>query len=623
MRRLLAPTSGWRVGVLASALLAIFAVGAPAAAQNKNLTATARYSSSSDWESDIGNTAFVAAKAFDGDLTTRWNSGAGDLDGSWLAAEWDTPVTINRVVMYEAIGRINAFRVQRREAGSTEWTDVYVAEGDKYTAIKSGPNNKPVFKLRLPQAIQTAGLRVVFDSVTEVPSIYEIEAYNNPAGTLTGTVTDPAGKPIEGVTVRVGDETATTNAEGKYSLIADAGKYNVVAGKFGLFRDRIARDVELPADGSAVRDFVLQPLPPNLSRTATAVSSSDYQSLEDYTAAKANDGNLATRWNSDDGDSNGAYLEMQWSADQTFNKITVREAIGRIRNYSLQRYDEASDAYVNILTADAPAGTGDRVYAHLLAQPITSKRLRLLVNTADDLPSIYELEVANAPVATVNAVVKDVTSGNPVPKATITSDLGVVLGTTNDQGQISLLVEPDDYVVNAAAEGYLAGAPISFTINAGETQEVTIAVPALGANLGATGKAGASSENESGENPATLAFDGDRETFWLANEYANQWIGTTWEQPTRFTVVQLEGFRAAIGRSYLQVLAEDGTTWTDVPNTVIAPEHSGRSLETFLFPNGITTKGVRYYITATDSTANIPGLAEFRVFNAPIPAAAP
>src|SRR5215210_3151852 len=129
-------------------------------------------SGSRGMQEDQGNTAFVAVKAFDGDYTTRWNSGAGDLDGSWLAADWDSPVTINKVVMYEAIGRINAFRVQRRDSASAEWQDVYVAEGDKYTAIKGGTGDHPVYSLRLPQPIQTQALRLLFDSVTEVPSVY-------------------------------------------------------------------------------------------------------------------------------------------------------------------------------------------------------------------------------------------------------------------------------------------------------------------------------------------------------------------------------------------------------------------------------------------------------------------
>src|SRR5947208_3352227 len=94
-------TAGWRVAAVAGTLLAAVALAGPAAAKNNNLTATAKYSSSTDWQSSQGNVDFVAAKAFDGDLSTRWNSDSGDQDGAWLAANWDAPVTINKVVIYE------------------------------------------------------------------------------------------------------------------------------------------------------------------------------------------------------------------------------------------------------------------------------------------------------------------------------------------------------------------------------------------------------------------------------------------------------------------------------------------------------------------------------------------
>jgi hypothetical protein len=307
---------------------------------------------------------------------------------------------------------------------------------------------------------------------------------------------------------------------------------------------------------------------------------------------------------------------MQWSADQTFNKITIREAIGRIRNYTLQRYDEANDAYVEILTANTPPGTGDRTYAHLLAQPVTSKRLRLLVNTTDEVPSIYELEIANAPVATAKVVVKDAASGNPVPKANITSDLGVFLGTTNDQGELTLLVEPDDYVLSASAEGYFPGAAASFTINAGESREVTLTAPATGPNIARTATASASSETDAAAN----ANDGDLETYWTAEGVTDQWIAINFDKPTRFSVVQLRGFQGAIQRSFLEIKDASGN-WVEVPNTTIAPEFlaiAGRPAD-FYFPAGITTTGVRYFITATNSADSAPGLAEFLVYDAPLP----
>jgi F5/8 type C domain-containing protein/carboxypeptidase family protein len=621
MKRFLATPSGWRGGALVGALLLAVALAGPAAAKNSNLTATAKYSASSEWQSDQGNTSFVAAKAFDGDITTRWNVDSNDYDGSWLEADWDQPVTVNKVVMYEFLDRVKGFRVQTRDAGSNDWKDAYVAEGDAWTAVKGGIPNNAIFTIRFAKPVQTAGLRILNTETTSAPTVWELEAWNNPAGTVTGTVTDASGAPIAGVTVSAGGDHATTDAQGKYNLITDVGKVNVSASKSGAYRTRIARGVDVAADASVSHDFVLLPVPPNLSLTATAVSSSDYDDT-DYVAAKAKDGVLTTRWNSADGDVAGSYLEMQWAQAQTFNQVTIREAIGRIRNYTLQSYDEAGAKYVDILTANAPAGTGDRVYGHLLANPVTSKRLRMLINVADDLPSIYELEVSNAPTATAKIVVKDVASGNPVPKATITSDLGVILGTTDDTGAVNLLVEPDDYVVTATADGYLPGAPVAFTINAGDTQDVVLTAPATGPNLAKTAKASASTETDTGDNPAALAADGDPSTYWLANEYANQYIALTWDQPTRFTVVQLRGFKGVIGRSYLQILADDGATWVDVPNTVISPESgdgSGNKPADFYFPDGITTKGVRYYITATNSTTNIPGLSEFIVYNAPIP----
>src|SRR5262249_44858302 len=156
--------------------------------------------------------------------------------------------------------------------------------------------------------------------------------------------------------------------------------------------------------------------PPNLSLTATAVSSSDWQGGTDYNAAKANDGNLATRWNSESGDIDGAYLEMQWAQPQTLNKVQIPEAIDRIRNYSLQSYDETNAKYVDIPGASnvdvpSPAPSGNPIFTHIFANPVTTKRLRLLVNHADEVPSIWELEASNAPLGTVTGVVNDVTTG--------------------------------------------------------------------------------------------------------------------------------------------------------------------------------------------------------------------
>src|SRR5437588_10207016 len=100
MRRFSAVPWGWRVGAVASvrmvAALARPVVGdeGPLAnSKNQNLTATAKYSASTEYQSSQGNVDFIAAKAFDGLLATRWNADGSDASGSWLAATWDAPVT--------------------------------------------------------------------------------------------------------------------------------------------------------------------------------------------------------------------------------------------------------------------------------------------------------------------------------------------------------------------------------------------------------------------------------------------------------------------------------------------------------------------------------------------------
>jgi hypothetical protein len=621
MKRFLAPASGWRGGVLVGALLAAIALAGPAAAKNTNLTATAKYSASTEWQHDQNNPNFVASKAFDGDLSTRWNSDSGDEGGSWLAATWDQPVTVNKVVMYERFSRVTAFSVQQLDSGGN-WATVYEAHDAKYqAAIKNRSGGDLTFSIRLDKPFTSKGMRILFDEVTAVPSIAELEAWNNPAGTLTGTVKDPNGKPVEGATVRAGADATTTDNQGAFSLVTDAGKYNVTAGKTGAFRDRIARAVDIPANGAEKHDFVLLPLPTNLSLTATAVSSSNWEDGTDYDAPKAKDGSLATRWNSRADDANGSYLEMQWAQPQTFNKVTIREFDDRIRNYSLQSYNKSNDAYVDIPEAKnvkVLKTSGDRTFTHIFSQPVTSERLRLLVNDTDSTSlSVYELEVANAPVASANVTVTDVASGNPVPNATISSDLGVVVGTTNDKGQASLLLEPDDYVLSATAAGYFGGQPVPFTLNAGDKQDIKLTAPAQGADIARTGKA--ISSGDDGTDLTANINDGDPDTFWTAGDVVNQWVGVQWDKPQHLTVVQIRGFHAAIQRSYLEYLDTDGKTWKTREETTFAPQFLAGKPADFLFPEGITTTGLRYFITATDSATSAPGVGELIIFDSPIP----
>jgi hypothetical protein len=605
--------------VALGALLQLSLSHGTAAAQNQNLTATAKYSASSEWESDIGNTNFIAARAFDGNLSTRWNSYAGDSEGSWLAARWDQPVTVNKVVIREAFDRITGFRVQTFDAATNDWVDAVVAEDTAFAAVKLGDPANPTFTLRFPKAVSTTGIRTLFTQTnTSSLSIFEVEAYGNPAGTLQGTVRDEQGNPVDNALVTAGIEGAFTGADGKYTLTADAGTYNVTAEKPGAFRRKLARNVVIAPDAAATLDFALVALPPNLARQATAASSSDWDDGTDYNAAKANDGSLATRWNARSDDQDGAWLEVGWSAPQTFTKVVIRESFDRIRDYSLQRWDEGSADWVDIAgNVAVPARGGNPVFSHVFAQPITSSKVRLLVNVADAVASIFELEVSNAPTAVIRGVVKDAVSGQVVGGATVNSDLGES-AVADSNGAFTLVVEPDDYVISAQATGYFRGGGVPVTVTAGQTQEITLTVPPPGPNLATTGKPIASSQDDS--TPAEAINDGDLDSFWQTalDKHNNEWVGVQWDQPTRFTVVQVRGVITNVQNSYLQVLAEDGKTWVDLPGTSFNVEFKGANQD-FFFPQGITTTAIRWFAAVTWGAEDNPGLSELIVFNSPLP----
>jgi len=51
--------------------------------------------------------------------------------------------------------------------------------------------------------------------------------------TVTGSITDDSGEPIEGVLVQIGDVSTTTDSKGEYSLEVSNGTYYVEASKDG------------------------------------------------------------------------------------------------------------------------------------------------------------------------------------------------------------------------------------------------------------------------------------------------------------------------------------------------------------------------------------------------------
>lgn len=602
------------IGALAGVVALLLATMGPADAQNRNLTANAKYIASSFWQEDADppNPGYVAAKAFDGNLTTRWNARGDDVADSWLGATWDQPVTINKVVVREAYDRFAGFRVQTLDANN-EWKDAFVAEDAAFNVVRLGDPFNPTFSIRLPN-VKTTGLRILFTQATVVPTIFEVEVYGNPAGTVQGTVRDDKGTPVAGAIVRTGEDSVLTGADGKYSLITDVGTHNIEAEKPGAFRRKVTRGVAVAPDTSATLDFALTPQP-NLSLQATAASSSNSDD-DANSAAKANDGNRYSRWIS--GEQDGSWLEMTWSQPQTFTKTVIREASDNIRNYTLQRWDATTSDYVDIVTNVAvPKRGGHPVLSNVFAQPITTTKLRLLVVTAENAPSVWEFEATNPATATVKGVVKDAVSGQAVAKATVQTDLGDII-TTDDKGVFTLVVEADEYIVRATADGYFRSGASPLNLKAGDTQEIELQVAPPGPNLAKEGKPIFSSEDPS--SPASSINDDNPDTYWLTETDAanGQFVGLTFTNPITFTVAQVRGVQTPVQNSLLQVLAEDGTTWVDLPSTRFNVEFQGADQDFFFADRPITTKGVRWLVVQVHSPGHIPGVAELKLFNAPI-----
>jgi hypothetical protein len=262
----------------------------------------------------------------------------------------------------------------------------------------------------------------------------------------------------------------------------------------------------------------------------------------------------------------------------------------------------------------------------VLPSNVKAKELRILINEARSLPTIYEIEVAKATFATIGGVVKDVTTGQPIADATVNIDpFGTV--KTDAQGKFTTSVVPNDYLVQASAEGYFESDAKVVSAELGAPGDVTLLLPAKGPNLAQGATPTASSEAD--ENPAANINDGDVATTWksgLSEETGDpltidQWVGVTFDQPKTFNVIALEwgDVYPIIQKSNFQSM-DAGGNWVDIPDTQFNPETyvvSGKPAR-FVLPQPLTTKGVRYFISFTNGVTNPPEVPELQLFSSPI-----
>ncbi|MFI5634118.1 carboxypeptidase regulatory-like domain-containing protein [Streptomyces sp. NPDC051664] len=129
------------------------------------------------------------------------------------------------------------------------------AQADSLNDVTTGSNGTCT-----PALLCTAGPG--YDGPTGLGTPHGINAFRTgPHGVISGTVTDRAtGKPIAGVTVKAGDNTAISNASGTYRLDIPAGTYDMTASVYGYATGRAA-GVVLADGGTVAESFSLDALP--------------------------------------------------------------------------------------------------------------------------------------------------------------------------------------------------------------------------------------------------------------------------------------------------------------------------------------------------------------------------
>ena len=190
-----------------------------------NLMAAAKYSSSSNL-AETGNVEYDAAKAFDGDLDTRWNSKIGNAVGAWLAARWDRPVTVHKIIVRQAHDRMTSFVIERFDEANGGWIHLLYVFADRHLSSYSREGGRlgwgyrrdavwvdgkqlgdlkdrvfgthpdgsvhPAFTLNLPDPLTTTGIRMRVQRIRgSSVSIFEMAAFGAVEGAARSASTPP------------------------------------------------------------------------------------------------------------------------------------------------------------------------------------------------------------------------------------------------------------------------------------------------------------------------------------------------------------------------------------------------------------------------------------------------
>ncbi|WP_200957456.1 discoidin domain-containing protein [Paenibacillus sp. Root444D2] len=139
-------------------------------ASSGNLALGKTYNASTTW-----STTYLANKAFDGDVATRWSASSGSFNDQWISVDFGTATTYNQVVIKEiSFPRVTSYKLQSSTNGTT-YTDIASTTG---TTI--GTNKTINFS-----NISSRYLRLYITTASNIPNIDEMEVYGTSAADTT------------------------------------------------------------------------------------------------------------------------------------------------------------------------------------------------------------------------------------------------------------------------------------------------------------------------------------------------------------------------------------------------------------------------------------------------------
>ncbi len=506
--------------------------------------------------------AYVAAAAFDGDLTSRWSSLF--VDASWLQVDLGSMQPVGQVVLRWERAYGTQYQIQV-SPDATTWTTVYTQ-----TAGLGGSENL-VFPGVTARYVRMNGIA---RSTQYGYSLWEFEVYG-PVGPSIATQpvnqTITAGQQAQFTVVAGGTGPFTyqwlrggTAISGATSAtyttpvlsVPDSGSlYSVVVSNTGgsVTSSTASVTVTNPAPGIA-----------NLALYKPATSSGDEN--QGLAPLNAVDGNLTTRWSSAFVDN--AWMQVDLGSSLVVNKVVLYWEAAYGKAYQIQVSNDAV-TWSTVYTQTAGQGGVETI----TFPAVTDRFIRLQgVSRATGYGySLFEFQVfgANLPSITTQPQSQTVAPGATASFSVVAGGTGpftyqwarngaAISGATAATYSTAAVSSGDSgssfAVTVTNGSGSTTSAPALLTVNAGTPTGLNLALnqPAMES----------SSQNDNGLG-AALAFDGNLSSRWSSGFVDPSWIyvdlGTA--QTINQVILRWEN---AYGKQYQIQVSTDAKTWTTV-----------------------------------------------------------